>query len=269
MPPRFVEFAEDLRSWWGDAKIDCPLHGSAVPSKVIIRPQAGSLLFITQPDHAALAADLVAHFDGFASSPRRQAIHLAVREHDAGWHDPDDTLVFEDATGKALDFVGVPESLKQSVWPVAIDRIADRAPYAAALIAEHASFVYSANREKPAWHAFFAALEDRRAALLHRCDETLATLQADYPLLGIADLLSLSFCHGWTEPKERFGRSIRCAGAAVEIAPSLLPAAPIAARVRARRVPDQRYASAAALRDALASATPEFLTGVARGGPLA
>ena len=39
---------------------------------MIIRPQQGSLLFITQPDHAAAAADLVAHFDGFADNPRRQ-----------------------------------------------------------------------------------------------------------------------------------------------------------------------------------------------------
>ena len=180
---------------------------------MIIRPQQGSLLFITQPDHAAAAADLVAHFDGFADNPRRQQIHLAVRDHDCGWQELDDDVVFDDASGRALDFLGVPEPFKRSVWPSAIERLADRAPYAAALIAEHAIFVYSANLGKPDWQSFFSDLEGRRAKLLTMCGVTLDTLKQDYPFLGIADLLSLSFCHGWTEPKERFGQSICCDGA--------------------------------------------------------
>ena len=231
---------------------------------MIIRRQADSLLFITQPDHAAAAADLVAHFDGFAANPRRQDIHLAVLEHDAGWRQLDDEIVFDAGSGHALDFIGAPEAMKQSVWPIAVDRLADRAPYAAALVAEHATFVYSANRDKPEWAQFFAPLEDRRTQLLGRCGVSLDTLKADYPFVGVADLLSLAFCHGWTEPRERFGRAIRCDGAAVEMTPSLLPAAPVPVRVRARRVTDRRYASAAELRDALASASPEFLAGVAR-----
>jgi hypothetical protein len=232
---------------------------------VIIRRQDDSLLFITQPDHAAAAADLVAQFDGFAGNPRRQDIHLAVLEHDAGWQVLDDEIVFDAGSGRALDFMGAPEPLKQSVWPIAVERLADRAAYAAALIAEHAVFVYHANRDKPEWQPFFAPLEDRRTQLLARCGVPLETLKADYPLVGVADLLSLSFCHGWTEPRERFGRSVRCDGAAVEMTPSLLPAAPVPVRVRARRVADRRYASSAELRDALAAASPEFLAGVARG----
>jgi hypothetical protein len=231
---------------------------------VIIRRQAESLLFITQPDHAAAAADLVAHFDGFAANPRRQDIHLAVLEHDAGWHGLDDEIVFDAQAGRALDFMGAPEPVKQSVWPIAVDRLADRAPYAAALIAEHAVFVYSANRDKPEWQPFFAPLEDRRNQLLARAGVPLETLKADYPFLGVADLVSLSFCNGWTEPRERFGRSVRCEGAAVQMTPSLLPAAPVPVRVRARRVPDRRYASADELRAVLAAASPEFLAGVAR-----
>ena len=43
---------------------------------MIIRRQGDSLLFMTQPDHARLAADLLAHWtaDGFASHPRREAV---------------------------------------------------------------------------------------------------------------------------------------------------------------------------------------------------
>jgi len=233
---------------------------------VIIRPQHGSLLFITQPDHAAAAADLVTQFDGFAANPRRGDIHLAAFEHDCGWRELDEDLVFDGATGKALDFIGVPAASKRSVWPLAIDAVAPRSTYAAALIAEHAVFVYSSNRGTADWDPFFDTIEKRRDELLDRSGVPLETLRGDYPLVGVADLLSLAFCHGWTETRQRFGRAIRCEHGAVTMTPSLLPAAPVPVRVRVRRVPAQRYASLRDLREALGGAPVEFLTGVARGG---
>lgn len=233
---------------------------------MIIRPRPGALLFITQPDHAAAAADLVLRFDGFAANPRKSAIHLAVREHDAGWQELDEEIVFDELSGSALDFMTVPEPFKRNVWPVAIDALADRAPYAAALIAEHASFVYTANIGKPGWDQFFNEIEDRRGRLLADCGIPLETLKADYPFLGIADLVSLSFCQSWTEPKERFGRSVRYEDGAVIITPSLLPGGPVPMRVRARVLPDRAFASREDLRDTLAAAPVEFLAGVARGG---
>lgn len=249
--------------------MNCPLDSSTVPRKVIIRPQQDSLLFITQPDHAAAAADLVQHFDGFATNPRRAEIHLAVREHDCGWHEMDRDLVFDAALGKAHDFMSVPEPMKQSVWPKAVEQVTPKSPYAAALIAEHALFVYSANRGKPEWDTFFNAMEARRTDLLARARDPLETLLADYPFLGIADLLSLSFCHCWETPRERFGRSVVCEGAAVTMTPSLLPATPVPVRVRMRRIPDVSFASHVALREALDRAPAEFLTGVARAGSAA
>jgi hypothetical protein len=235
---------------------------------VIIRPQHGSLLFMTQPDHAAAAADLVQHFDGFRSNPRRAEIHLAVREHDSGWHELDRDLVF-DGHGKAHDFISVPEPLKQSVWPAAIEQVAPTSPYAASLIAEHAIFVYSANRGKREWDTFFDSMETRRADLLARAGVPLETLRSDYPFLGVADLISLSFCHGWETPRERFGRTVVCEGAAVTVTPSLLPEAPVPVRVRMRRIPDAPFDSDSALRQALDRAPVEFLTGIARAGSAA
>lgn len=249
--------------------MNCPLNSSAVPRKVIIRPQQDSLFFITQPDHAAAAADLVQHFEGFSTNPRRSEIHLAVREHDSGWHELDRDLVFDSTRGKAHDFMTVPEPLKQSVWSKAIELVAPTSPYAAALIAEHAVFVYSANRGKPEWDTFFGVMEARRAELLARAGVSLDILRADYPFLGIADLLSLSFCHCWETPKERFGHSVVCEGAAVTMTPSLLPATPVPVRVRARRIPDASFESHDALRAALDHAPAEYLTGVARAGSAA
>jgi hypothetical protein len=223
------------------------------------------VLFITQPDHAILAADVARHFDRLDEHPRRDMILLAAREHDNGWHEPDEALVFDDESGRALDFIGVTDALKQSVWPVAIDRVAVRSLYAAALIAEHAAFVYGANRDKPAWRGFFEDMERRRDDLLRRAEVPRDTLADDYRFVALADLISLSFCNGWTEPRERFGHRVWSESDAVVVSPAIVPRAPIAIRVRARRIADRRYGSAAELRRTLDAAPVEWIDGHARG----
>jgi len=54
---------------------------------MIIRPDGDTLLFITQPDHARLAADLLQHWTEAAGHPRGDALAIAVREHDNGWRE--------------------------------------------------------------------------------------------------------------------------------------------------------------------------------------
>src|SRR5688572_6518541 len=114
---------------------------------MIIRQDGSSLLFITQPDHARPAAEAIARWqlDGFAAHPRRSVILLATREHDNGWIEEDDAT-HVDASGMPLDFVAVPASTRQRIWPRAVDRMTAQDPYAAALIAQHAIAVYSASR---------------------------------------------------------------------------------------------------------------------------
>jgi uncharacterized protein DUF3891 len=232
---------------------------------VIVRPDRGSLLFITQPDHASVAADLVDRFDGFAGHPRRDDIRLAVREHDNGWRELDRDLVFDAAAGRALDFVAVPDPLKQSVWPLGIDRVAERSAYAAALVAAHAVFVYASHRGKPDWRAFFENQESRRDDLLARTRVSHDDLERDYRFLGLADLMSLAFCQGWTEPHERLGHTAGCERDTLVMTPAIVPPAPFAIRVAARRVPDRRYESRADLQAALAAAEREWIAGQACG----
>ena len=232
---------------------------------MIVRPESGSLLFITQPDHAVLAADLADRFDGLDVHPRRDEIRLAVREHDNGWRELDDEIVFDTANGRAFDFITAPESLKQSVWPLGIDRLAAESAYAAALVAAHALFVYSAHRAEEGWRAFFANQEARRDDLLARARVSLQDLERDYRFLALADLMSLTFCHGWIEPRERLAHSAACKGSTLVITPAVIPQSPFEIRVAARRVPDRRYESAGDLRAALDAAKPEWMSGSACG----
>src|SRR4051794_41866639 len=83
---------------------------------MIIRQDGTSLLFVTQPDHARLAADLLTHWKGFADHPRRVALLLAAREHDNGWRELDDALVFDSAAGGAGGFFTAAPPGQEPVW---------------------------------------------------------------------------------------------------------------------------------------------------------
>jgi hypothetical protein len=233
---------------------------------MIIRPDDDSLLFVTQPDHARLAADLLSHWtaDGFSDHPRRDVLLLAAREHDNGWREVDENPAFDAASGCALDFMTVGDDIKQSVWPRAIERVAQASPYAAALVAQHAISVYDASHQKPTWTSFFDDMAARRDRLLASGPHTPAELQDDYRFLSVVDLLSLSFCNGWTDERERYGCRVRYGAEGIDVRPGLFSTT-VPMRIRARRLPNRRYASTADLRAAFEDAAPEIVEGMARG----
>lgn len=234
---------------------------------MIIRADGDDLLFITQPDHAALAAEAISWWraGGFEAHPRRDLILLAAREHDNGWQE-EDASTHVDAGGVPLDFVSVPVAVRQRIWPRAVDRLARRSAYAGALVAQHAMAIYSTTRTDPGWEAFFDTITARRDALRTDADVEPAVLEADYGFVNAADRISLAFCTGWATPLESCGRRIILTGqTTVEISPDPFGGRRVPLRVRARRLPRRSYASAAALRTALASAPEIRLEGVAIG----
>ncbi len=233
---------------------------------MIIRQDGDSRLFITQPDHARLAATAIGHWrlDAFSEHPRRSLILLATREHDNGWIE-EDAVTHVDAEGTPLDFVAVPASIRQRIWPRAVDRVAREAPYAAALIAQHAIAVYSASRNDEGWQSFFEELSRKRDRLLADVGIDRAVLDADYQFVNAADRLSLAFCTGWVKPLESYGRQIILNGSVVEITPDPFGRRRVPLEVRARRLPQQRYRTSDEFRAALSRAPVEILRGEAAG----
>jgi hypothetical protein len=234
---------------------------------VIIRGDGETLLFITQPDHARMAGETIAHWkaDGFGNHPRRDAILLAAREHDNGWTE-EDAAPPVDANGMPLDFVHAPAAVRQGVWPRAVERRARTDPYAAALVALHAITVYSAMRADRSWDGFFermAALKDEMAA--QAGGTAAATLEGDYRFVHAADRLSLALCTGWPQPLESGGLRIILAGDTVEVTPDPFEGARVPMRVPARRLARRAYASSSELAEALRAARVEWLEGWAAG----
>jgi hypothetical protein len=235
---------------------------------VIVRPTGrDTLLLIRQPDHAALAADLISAWtDGaLPANPRRDRIVAAARSHDDGWDEEDDApLVGGD--GEPVDFIAAPAEVKQRVWPRAIGRLAAADAYVAALVAQHALTVYDHYAGDPAWTTFFATLAASRARLLTRCEPAAAaSLEADYPFVRAADLLSLAFCNGWEKPAEYGGHRITVTPDGLEVSPDPFSGRLVPFRVPARRIERRIYRDAADLRSVVTAAATEWIEGTARG----
>ena len=241
--------------------------GILAPLIMIIRPEPDHLLFITQPDHARLAAEVMSAWraDGLDDHPRRDTVLAAVRDHDNGWIE-EDAETHVDTSGNPLDFVAVPPPVKHRIWPRAVARIGEQRPYEAALIAQHALSIHGQQRTDPIWSPFFLHIERLRAEMLARCEaDAGSTIDADYRFVQAGDQLSLVFCNGWRAPFARAGGRILLNGTTLEVTPDPFEGVRVPLRVRARRIPARLYASAADLRAALDAAPLVIIEGEAAG----
>ena len=235
---------------------------------MIVRNDGDTFLLITQPDHAQLAETLVSAFrtEPPLSGPARHTILFATREHDNGWLEVDALPTVDPATGRPCDFISGPATLKHELWLRGIARAAKTDALAGALIAEHAVTVYGYRRGDPAWAPFFSTIASMRDALLQRLSPIdAATFDAYYRCVRIGDSLSLQFCNGWTDPSTTFDYRSELRGTTLLIAPDPFRGEALNLRVVGRRIPVRQYHDDAEVRAAMASATPEIVTGTARG----
>ena len=211
---------------------------------MILRPAGANQLLITQPDHAALAARMMEHWraDGFPSSPRRDAILLAIEQHDNGWREVDAAPIVDGETGRILDFLSLPDDIKRDIWPRAVTRLED-SPYAAALVGQHALHIYRRYRTDAEWAQFFATMEELRARYLEMVTTaSLDGLLRDYLFVRVGDLASLTFCNAWTDVQTEVpGYSIALAGDRLVITPDPFEGRSIPFEIPARPLSDRPY----------------------------
>jgi hypothetical protein len=215
---------------------------------------------ITQPDHAQLAARIIEHHLGLATRPRRDAILLAVAEHDNGWTEEDAAPIVNPATGYVADFVNVTLAVRHRVWPRAIQRL-EQHPWTAALVAEHAVVVYDRFRSETGWTPFFAGMEAARDRMVQASGFSYDELVSDYEFLRLADLISLVFCMAAPEA-QHFGQwSVEFTGDRVVVSPNPFDNAMIPIEIRALEIRDQPFRSDEELRATVRSASTVILRG--------
>jgi hypothetical protein len=188
------------------------------------------------------------------SAERRESILSATSEHDFGWGMHDDAPIVDRATGRIIDFRELPLALRHAVWPRSVAQLASD-PWAAALVAHHAVFVYDRFRKDPAWDEFFDTMERLRTGWLRATPGlTLEDLQRDYVYVRLGDLTSLTFCCGWTDEQQFAGHRIALRDSRLTITPDPFGGQEFPIEVRARMLPLREFTSdsdaAAELRDA-------------------
>ena len=210
---------------------------------MIVRDDGDALHLITQPDHAALARRIMERWMP-PPAARGESVFHAVAAHDDGWIELDDPLVI-DAGGRIADFMAAPAADRRAVWPRAVAKLAAD-PWAAALVAQHAIHIYAHLRGDPAWHSFFDQMEELRSRWLLASDRPMDTLVEDYRWVRLGDLVSLTFCNRWAEPRESHGYSMRWDGHGVTITPDPFGGGDVAVEIDARRLPNRPFQDAAA-----------------------
>lgn len=227
---------------------------------MIVRRDGDRLRLVTQPDHAAFAADLISLFrlPELVDHPRRAALLRAVRLHDNGWRELDAAPPVDPASGLPYTFIDLPRPLRLDVWERGAARYVDSDSYTALLITEHALTLFAgeAPREdeiRDGWRELLACLADRRGELFARCGLDAAELTADYRFLDLADRLSLAVCNGWSEPFARHGFTVRLGDEGLALSPFPLAGA-TTFEVPCRWVDARRYAGDGELTVALAGA---------------
>ena len=197
---------------------------------------------MTQSDHAHLARMIMEHCVPLAAWPRRDAILHAIHEHDNGWAEEDAAPTVDTGTGNVVDFVSAPLNVRHAVWPRGIARLADD-PWAAALVAQHALTVYDRFRSEAEWTSFFAAMEAARSAMLRASGMPLRALVADYPFVRLADLISLTFCTGWTDEQRFADWTVQLSGTRVIVTPDVFGGRKIPIEITAREMRNQPFRS--------------------------
>lgn len=226
---------------------------------MIVVPENGNLLLVTQPDHAAFSAELLSLWraEGVPEHPRRADLLFAVREHDNGWRETDAAPRRDPATGRPHDFLSIPRDDRIELWERGAARFAGSRPYAALLITRHALNLHASRRGQEGWDPFLGYLDELNRGLMEEVmeEEGLSEdeVAADYRLLDRADALSLAACMRRAEPFASHGVRARWLNGTLLLDPFPLAGA-TTFRIPCRRIPDRAYAGDADLGAELAAA---------------
>jgi hypothetical protein len=187
---------------------------------MIVRYQSdGSIVMITQNDHAQLSGLFAAHWGNgtFAKPQPYMSLVRAAMFHDRGWirYETGPQLNLE--TGKTPNYREVPnDSTQLKAFEWAGDWLSDIDPYAGLMIARHRTGLWQGRygaithpsaiqrgKLPPEIEAFIERSEAKQKRAAENLDA--GELATNYNLLQIWDLMSLYICSTETLKPERIG----------------------------------------------------------------
>ncbi len=149
-------------------------------------------MLVEQHHHGLVSGEFARHWA--AGVPIREAALYAISNHDVGWRELDETVLWNDEAGRPYSFVDYPAGPKLRAYANGLDYIQARSPYAACLCSMHyGSFVRGARRE-PAVSFREAEARRRRGIETALSEEEIGSLEHNFRLLQLCDELSLFVC---------------------------------------------------------------------------
>ena len=254
---------------------------------IVRREPDGSLILITQNDHAKLSGLFAAHWGNavFARPQPWESVVRAAAYHDWGWSRYETEPLYDEARGTAPTFQEVPNSGHQlAAYQDAIDRLWEIDPYAGLLVSRHRTGLwrqrYGAVEVAPTQRnlgpevdAMTSREEARQELALHSLDRKIFAI--NYQLLQIYDLLSLYLCTGSPVARTIASAPSDYAGdghggtpltltpretGLIGIAPFPFDASALDVSLVYRRLPVGAYPSQAAFREAYFGAAPKVMS---------
>ena len=159
---------------------------------MIVREVDEGFLLIRQHDHGLAAGEMARRWTR-GSRPSPSTLY-AVAQHDLGWRELDDDVLWNDGTGRPHSFLDYPAEPKVRAFAAALDLLEERDPYAACLSSMHYATLMQGSRKEP--EVRFRETEERRQRSLkgYFTGEEVGTLEHDLQLLKLCDGLSLFLC---------------------------------------------------------------------------
>jgi hypothetical protein len=234
---------------------------------LIVAEVADGYELVTQGDHAALAAELLAllRLPALVDHPRRALLLRACREHDRGWRGADAAPRVDPDSGRPVDFRSIDDDLRREIW----GRSSHEAPpgeaaYVRLLLVLHALYLHRDRSGLNGWDDWLETLRLVRAELLDACGLDPARADADHAWLALADAWSLALCERRVQTVRQGGFEATTDGSSLRLDPF-----PLAGRTTftypCRHLPQSTFATDRELGRALATARWERRA--ARVGP--
>jgi hypothetical protein len=184
---------------------------------MIVRKESdGSLMMITQNDHAKAAGFVASHWGNakFAKPHPFESTMRAAFLHDLLWLREETAPAFNPDTGEAINFFNVPAESQFGEYQWANRWLYERDPYAALLVSKHRTGIWRSRyglMKQPHYALRQLSPEiEMHIADIHREQEAIAAnfdpleLTINYILLQIWDLFSLYICRNERLKEENY-----------------------------------------------------------------
>lgn len=158
---------------------------------MIVREVPEGFLLIGQHDHGLAAGEIARHW-GREFRPSSSTVY-AVAQHDLGWRELDESVLWNEETDRPHDFLDYPAEPKVRAFAAALDLLEERDPYAACLSSMHYATLMQGS-EKEAEVRFREAETRRQHRLKGDIAEKFEDLDHDLRFLKLCDGLSLFLC---------------------------------------------------------------------------